>query len=217
MKSNQDLQKDVQDAIKWEPLLNAAEIGVTAKDGVVTLTGTVNSYAKKLEAENAAKNVSGVKAVAEKIVIRYSDLDGKTDTEIANEVLKAWKWKWEVPEGKIKVKVENGWVTLEGDLEWNYQREAAKDAIRNLSGVLGINSNIKIKSETHDAIQKEDIERALGRNSSISDLDIQVDVAGNSVTLTGIVNSFYAKDEAEQIAWNAPGVFMVDNELVIEY
>ena len=217
MKTNQDLQKDVQDAIKWEPLLNAAEIGVTAKDGVITLTGTVDSYAKKLEAEDAAKNVSGVKAVAEEIVIKYSDLGGKTDTDIANEVIKAWKWRWEVPEDKIKVKVENGWVTLEGELEWNYQRETAKDAIKYLSGVLGVNNNIKIKSETHDAIQKEDIECALARNASISDLDIQVDVAGNNVVLTGTVNSFYAKDEAEQIAWNAPGVYTVDNELVIEY
>ena len=217
MKTNQDLQKDVQDAIKWEPLLNAAEIGVTAKDGVITLTGTVDSYAKKLEAEDAAKNVSGVKAVAEEIVIKYSGLGGKTDTDIANEVLNAWKWRWEVPEGKIKLKVEHGWVTLEGDLEWNYQRETAKHAIRNLSGVMGVSNNIKIKSETHDTIQKEDIECALSRNSSIDDLDIQVDVAGNNVTLTGTVNSFYAKDEAEQIAWNAPGVFSVDNDLVIEY
>ena len=217
MKTNQDLQKDVQDAIKWEPLLNAAEIGVTAKDGVITLTGTVDSYAKKLEAEDAAKNVSGVKAVAEEIVIKYSDLGGKTDTDIANEVIKAWKWRWEVPEEKIKVKVEHGWVTLDGELEWNYQRETAKDAIRYLSGVMGVNNNIKIKSETHDTIEKADIEGALERNSSIDASDIQVDVAGNNVTLTGTVDSFYAKDEAEQIAWNAHGVFTVDNELVIEY
>ena len=217
MKTNQDLQKDVQDAIKWEPLLNAAEIGVTAKDGVITLTGTVTSYGKKLEAENAAKNVAGVKAVAEEIVIKYGNYGKKSDTEIANEVLNAWKWNWEVPEDKIKVKVENGLVTLEGELEWNYQREAAKKAIKNLSGVMGVTNNIKIKSETHDAIEKRDIECALERNSSIDELGIQVDVAGNNVTLTGTVNSFYAKDEAEQIAWNAPGVCTVDNELAIEY
>ncbi len=217
MKTNQELQKDVQDAIKWEPLLNAAEIGVTAKDGVITLTGTVDSYAKKLEVENAAKNVLGVKAFAEEIIIKYSDLGEKTDTEIANDVLKTWKWKWEIPDGKIKLKVEHGWVTLEGELEWNYQREAAKEVIKNLTGVMGVNNNIKIKSETHDAIQKEDIEGALARNSSIDDSDIQVDVAGNNVTLTGTVDSYYAKDEAEQIAWNAPGVWTVDNELFIDY
>jgi osmotically-inducible protein OsmY len=217
MKTNQELQKDVQDAIRWEPLLNAAEIGVTAKDGVITLTGTVDSYYKKVEAETAAKNVAGVKAVAEEIVIKYGDYGKKNDTEIANEVLNAWKWNWEVPEEKIKVKVENGWVTLEGELQWNYQREAAKKAINNLSGVLGVTNNIKIKSETHDAIEKKAIECALQRNSSIDDLDIQVDVVGNNVTLSGTVDSFYAKDEAEQIAWNAPGVWTVDNELVIEY
>ncbi|MES2267514.1 MAG: BON domain-containing protein [Bacteroidota bacterium] len=217
MKTNQELQKDVQDAIRWEPLLNAAEIGVTAKDGVVTLTGTVDSYYKKVEAETAAKNVAGVKAVAEEIVIKYGDYGKKSDTEIANEVLKAWKWNWEVPEEKIKVKVENGWVTLEGELQWNYQREAAKKAINTLAGVLGVSNNIKIKSETHDAIEKKDIEGALERNSSIDDLGINVDVKGSNVKLTGTVNSFYAKDEAEQIAWNAPGVWTVDNELVIEY
>ena len=217
MKTNQDLQKDVQDAIKWEPLLNAAEIGVTAKDGVITLTGTVDSYSKKLEAEEAAKNVSGVKAVAEEITIKYGDFGKKNDAEISHEVLNAWKWNWEVPEEKIKVKVENGWVTLEGELEWNYQREAAKNAIKSISGVMGVSNNIKIKSESHDAVEKRDIQCALERNSSIDELGIQVDVAGNNVTLTGTVNSFYAKDEAEQIAWNAPGVWTVDNELVIEY
>lgn len=217
MKTNQNLQKDVQDAIKWEPLLNAAEIGVTVKDGVVTLTGTVDSYSKKLEAEQAAKNVAGVKAVAEEIAIQFGDFGKKSDTEIATDVLNAWKWNWEIPEGKIKVKVEKGWVTLEGELEWNYQREAAKKAIKNLAGVMGVVSNIKIKSDTHDSIEKAAIECALERNSSIDDLDIEVDVEGNNVTLKGTVNSFYAKDEAEQIAWNAPGVWTVDNELVIEY
>ncbi len=217
MKTNQDLQKDVQDALKWEPLLNAAEIGVTVKDGVITLTGTVDSYAKKLEAEDAAKNVAGVKVVAEEIVIKYGNTGSRTDTEIATEILNAWKWNWEVPADKIKAKVEHGWVTLDGELEWNYQRVAAKTAIKNIAGVLDVNNNIKIKSETHDLIEKQDIEFALQRNSSIDDLDIHVDVAGNNVTLKGSVNSYYAKDEAEQIAWNAPGVWTVDNELVIEY
>ena len=217
MKTNQDLQKDVQDAIKWEPLLNAAEIGVTAKDGVITLTGTVDSYAKKIEAEDAAKNVSGVKAVAQEIAINYGGYGKKTDTEISNEVLKAWKWNWQIPEDKIMVKVESGWVTLEGELEWNYQREAAKTAIKNLTGVMGVTNMIKIKSDTHDAIEKAAIVGALERNSSIDDMGINVNVEGNNVTLKGTVNSFYAKDEAEQIAWNAPGVWTVDNELVINY
>ena len=217
MKTNQELQKDVQDAIKWEPLLNAAEIGVTAKDGVITLTGTVDSYSKKIEAENAAKNVSGVRALAEEIHIKYGDFGKKSDTDIAKEVLSAWKWNWEVPDQKIKVKVESGVVTLDGELEWNYQREAAKKAIKNIAGIIDIISNIKIKSENHDVIERKAIENALERNSSIDDLGITVDVNENYVTLKGTVNSFYARDEAEQIAWNAPGVWNVDNKLVIEY
>ena len=217
MKNNEELQKDVQNAIKWEPLLNAAEIGVTAKDGVVTLTGTVDGYIKKIEAENAAKNVSGVKAVVEKIEINFGGYGKKNDNEIAKEVLNAYKWNWEVPEDKVKVKVENGWVTLEGQLEWNYQKEAAKKAVNTLDGVMGVTNNITIKSETHDEVEKKDIENALERNWSIDDTEIKVKVSGNTVTLNGTVESFYQKDEAERIAWNAPGVWNVDNELVIEY
>ena len=149
MKSNADLQKDVQDAIKWEPLLNAAEIGVTVKDGVVTLTGTVDSYSKKSEAETAAKNVAEVKAVVEKIEIKFSNSWArKDDNQVANEIVNAYKLNWQVPDEKVKVKVEDGWVTLEGELKWNYQREAAKDAVKNLLGVTGVSNNITIKSET---------------------------------------------------------------------
>src|ERR1700733_3546912 len=122
MKNNAELQKDVQDAIKWEPLLNAAEIGVTVKDGVVTLTGVVDSYSKKFEAEDAAKNVAGVKAVVEKIEIKFAgNIGRKDDNEIASEILNAYKWNWEVPDNKVKVKVEDGWVVLEGELQYNYQ------------------------------------------------------------------------------------------------
>jgi len=217
MKNNEELQRDVQNAIKWEPLLHAAEIGVTAKDGVITLTGTVDGYIKKVEAENAAKNVSGVKAVVEKIEINFGGYGKKNDNEIAKEVLNAYKFNWEVPEDRVKVKVENGWVTLEGQLEWNYQKEAAKKAVNTLDGVIGVTNNITIKSETHDDVEKSDIENALERNWSIDDQDISVKVSGNKVTLNGTVESFYQKDEAERIAWNAPGVWSVDNELVIEY
>jgi osmotically-inducible protein OsmY len=217
MKTNEELQKDVQNAIKWEPLLNAAEIGVTVKDGVVTLTGTVNNYAKKREAENAAKSVAGVKVVAEDIQISFGSLSKKSDTEIAHEVLNAWKWNWEVPEEKIKVKVENGWVTLEGQLEWNYQKEAACKSVEHLMGVTGVANNITIKSETHDAVEKAAIEDALIRSWSIDYDDINVKVIGNNVTLTGVVDSIYQKEEAGRIAWNAPGVNCVDNELFVDF
>jgi osmotically-inducible protein OsmY len=217
MKTNEDLQKDVQEAIKWEPLLNAAEIGVTAKDGIVTLSGIVDSYSKKLEAESATKSVTGVKAVVEKIEIKFGGSWNKNDNEIATEVLNSFKFNWEVPKDKVKVNVENGWVTLEGELEWNYQKEAAKKAISALMGVKGVSNNITIKSDTRDAIEKDDIEYALERNSSTDDEGISVKVSGNKVTLNGTVHSFYQRDEAERIAWNAPGVWNVDNQLVIEY
>jgi osmotically-inducible protein OsmY len=218
MKTNAELQKDVQDAIKWEPLLNAAEIGVTVKDGVVTLTGTVDSYTKKIEAEAAAKSVAGVKAVVEKIEIKFSsNWAKKDDNEIATEVINALKWNWQVPSDKLKVKVEKGWVTLEGELQWNYQKDAAKDVVKNLLGVQGVSNNITIKSDTLDQVEKKDIENALKRNWSINDKDIKVKVSNHKVTLTGSVNSWYDKDEAARIAWNAPGVWNVDNELVVDY
>lgn len=218
MNTNESLQKDVQDAIKWEPLLHAAEIGVTVKDGVVTLTGTVDNYGKKTEAETAAKNVKGVKAIIQKIEIKYSSSwDEKSDLDIANDVISALRWDWNVPKDTIKVKVENGWVTLDGDLIWNYQREAAKNIIKNLEGVKGIYNNIKIKSDNTDTIEKAAIEKALSRNWSINDSGIEVKVKANEVTLTGAVASYYQKDEAEKIAWKAPGVWSVNNELTVGY
>lgn len=213
MKNNAELQKDVQDAIKWEPLLNTAEIDVTVKDGVVTLTGTVDSYSKKSEAEDTVKNVAGVKSIIEKIEIKFSsDWVKKDDNEIATEVENALKWT-----DKVNVKVEKGWVTLEGELERNYQKEAAKNAVKNLLGVTGVINNIKIKSETQGEIERKDIESALRRNWSIRAKDIEVKVLGHKVTLNGTVNSWYQKDEAARIAWNAPGVWTVDNELVVKY
>jgi len=217
MKSNEVLQKEVQDAIKWEPLLNAAEIGVTVKDGVVSLTGTVDSYYKKSEAEDAAKKVAGVKAVVEKIEINSGDTGKTSDSDIATEVLNAFKWNWEIPGDKVKVKVEDGWVTLEGNLNWNYQREAAKKTAGKCTGVKGVTNNIRIESEKKGEIEKKDIINALGRSWSMKDQDIEVNVSGHKVTLNGEVDSLYQKDEAGRIAWKSPGVWNLDNELKIDY
>ena len=217
MKNNADLQTDVQNAIKWEPLLNAAEIGVTVKDGVVSLTGFVDSYAKKMEAENAAKKVIGVKALVENIEVKFSNSWSKTDLEIATEVLNALRANWSVPDAKVTVKVENGWVTLDGELHWNYQRESAKSAVNFLAGVKGVSNNIKIKSETHDAIEQKDVENALGRSWSLDDSGISVSVSGTTVTLSGTVNSWYQKEEAGRIAWKTPGIWHVKNELEVDY
>lgn len=217
MKTNENLQRDVQNAIKWEPLLNAAEIGVTAKDGVVSLTGVVDSYAKKVEAENAAKKVIGVKALVEKIEVKFPSSWTKTNAEIANEVLAGLKSNWSVPKDKVTVKVEDGWVTLEGELPWNYQKEAAKNAVHFLSGVKGVTNNIKIKSESHDKIEQVDVENAIGRSWSVDDSDINVSVSGTTVTLSGTVSSWYQKEEAARIAWNTPGIWHVKNELAVDY
>jgi osmotically-inducible protein OsmY len=217
MKSNQVLQSDVQDAIKWEPLLHAAEIGVTAQDGVVSLTGVVDSYAKKLEAETAAKKVIGVKALIENIEVKFPSSWTKTNLEVANAVLAALNSNWSVPKDKVTVKVEDGWVTLEGQLPWDFQREAAKSAVNFLSGVKGVTNNIKIKSESHNAIEQKEVEDAIGRSWSVDDSDINVSVSGSTVTLSGTVNSWYQKEEAGRIAWNTPGIWHVENELAVDY
>jgi osmotically-inducible protein OsmY len=215
--TNEALQKSVQDAIKWEPLLRAAEIGVTVQNGVVTLTGTVNSFSKKAEAEHAAKNVAGVKVVIEKIEIHFDDVGNKQDSEIANEALNAFKWNWAVPSELIKIKVEDGWVSLEGEVEWNYQKDAAKKAVSNIEGVKGVMNFIIVKSKSIDKIEKEDIENAFVRHWSLDDKAIHVNVLGNKVTLTGEVHSLYQKEEASRIAWNASGVSMVYNDLEINH
>jgi len=217
MKSNAELQKDVQDAILWQPLLNAAEIGVTAKDGIVSLTGVVDSYAKKTQAEDAAKNVGGVTALVEKIEVQYPSSYSKTNAEIATEVLTALRARWDVPNDKVKVKVEAGWVTLTGDLSWNIQREAAEDAIVSLMGVKGVTNNITIKSDSMESVEKAAIENALKRNWAFYENDIHVQVSGHTATLTGTVDSMYQKEQAGSIAWNAPGVWSVDNGLVVDW
>ena len=217
MKTNAELQQDVQDAIKWQPLLNAAEIGVTAKDGVVSLTGVVDSYAKKTEAEDAASNVGGVTALVEKIEVKYPSSYSKTNAEIATEVVKALSTRWDLPKDKVKVKVEAGWVTLTGQLGWNYQKEAAEEAIEGLMGVTGVTNNITIKSESMESLEKAAIEDALKRSWAFYDNTIRVQVSGHKATLSGTVDSLYQRNEASSIAWKAPGVWAVDNELVVDW
>ena len=217
MKSNEELQKDVLEAINWEPTLNAAEIGVIVKDGVVTLTGMVDSYAKKGEAENAAKSVTGVKVVVEKIDVKLDKgFDKKDDNEIASDLIEAVKWNRQIPKEKIRAKVEEGWVTLEGEVEWNYQREAAYDIAKYQHGVKGVTNNITIMMN-RDQVEKEAIERAFRRNLFLDDTNITVSVLDNNVTLKGVVPTWFQKDKAEKIAWKAHGVQNIKNQLKVEY
>lgn len=217
MKTNEELQKDVQDAIKWEPLLHAAEIGVIAKDGIVTLTGIVDDYYKKTEAENAAKKVGGVKAVVEKIEIQDAHHFVKNDTDIATDLVQLFAENFFLPNNNITVKVENGWVTLEGQLGWNYQKELVGKSATALRGVKGVINNISVHSESKSAIERKHVENALARHWSINAKDISVSVSGTTVTLSGNVTSLYQKEEAARITWNTPGVALVKNELVVEY
>ncbi|MFN5310789.1 MAG: BON domain-containing protein [Candidatus Kapaibacterium sp.] len=215
MESNEKLQQDVQDAIKWEPLLHAAEIGVTAKNGIVSLTGVVDSYLKKMEAEDAAKRVKGVKALVENIEVKFPNIWTQTDEEVAEKILTAFKSNVLIPSGgDIKVKVENGWVSLEGELSWHYQKQAVQNSLHYLAGVRGITNNIRIKSESHNHPEKKGIEKALQR-SSIDDSNISVSVLGTTATLSGSVHSWYQHQEASRIAWNTPGIWHVVNQLTI--
>jgi osmotically-inducible protein OsmY len=217
MKTNEELQKDVQDAIKWQPLLSAAEIGVTAKNGVVTLSGIVNSFTKKIEAEKAAKSVIGVRAVVEDVHVKISSSLQKNDEDLAKEILSSMTWDWSVPNDKVQVKVEDGWVTIDGSVEWNYQKEAARSCAANLIGVKGVTNNVLVKTFSKDKIEQDAIESALSRSWVVDDQNIQVRVNGNKVVLKGAVESLFEKDEAARLAWNAPGVNEVDNELAVIY
>jgi osmotically-inducible protein OsmY len=214
MKTNQDLQEDVQNALRWEPLLQTAEIGVAAQDGIITLTGMVDSYAKKSEAEDAAQKVAGVKVVIEQIEVFLSN-EMQTDQEIAQGILNALAASW-IPAEKLKIKVEHGVVTLEGTLHWNFQKQAAKKSIKNITGITKIKNLIIIRAETHDEVEKKHLEDALRLNWSMDQQDVRVKVDGKTVTLNGVVNSYYQKEEAERMAWQAPGVNVVVNELAID-
>lgn len=216
MKLDSEIQSDVMNELHWEPLLNASEIGVAVKNGIVTLFGTVDTFSKKIAAEEAAKRVSGVKAVAEDITVRLVERGKKTDTDLAQGVLNALKWHTSVPDEKLKVKVENGWVTLEGDVEWSFQRTAAKSAVENLSGVVGITNNIKILSSVKSVDVRNKIVSAFHRSATVDAEKITVIADDSKVTLIGKVRSFAEKRDAENAAWDAPGVNKVDNKLEID-
>lgn len=218
MKSNEVLQKEIQDAIKWEPKLHAAEIGVVVQDGIVTLSGSVNNYSKKMQAEEAAKNIKGVKAVVEKIEVKFeTDWAKNDDSDIAKEIVNTYRWNWQLPKGMIHVKVENGWVTLDGETNWNYQREEAKNCIKNLNGIKGVNNHIKIKLELESKLEKTKIEAAIHRNLFLTNEHVAVAVMDHRVTLTGTVSTWYQKEEAARMAWSAPGVWSVENDLQLFY
>ena len=217
MKTDSKIKLDVQDELAWEPSIDETKIGVAVDDGVVTLSGELDSYTKKLAAEKAAKRVQGVKAVAEDIVVKYGSSLEKTDTEIAKAALNALKWHSSVPDNTIMVKVENGWIYLSGEIKWEYQKNSAKNAIKDLVGVKGVINNIAIKQDVKPIEVKKKIEEAFERSAEIDARGIIVSTQGHTVTLTGKVHSIKEKEDAEKAAYNSPGVFEVKNNLRVQY
>lgn len=216
MKTDAEIQRDVMAELKWEPSLNGAEIGASVKQGVVMLSGVIDSYYKKVMAEKAAKRVAGVKAVAEEITVKVPGSKTVTDMDIAQAVLNALKWNSTVDETKIKVQVENGEVTLEGDAEWNFQKVSAYKAVESLNGVCAIINNIRVKNKVVGRDVEQQITKAFQRNAGIDADKVRVEVQGDKVTLTGTVRSFAERQDAEKTAWASPGVMKVENKLVID-
>ena len=215
MKTDHQLQNDVMEELRWDPMLNASEIGVAVKNGVVTLSGYVDSYSKKLAAEKAAKRVKGVSAVAEDIEVRVGDDGQRNDTELAAAVLEALKWNTDVPHDRLKIKVENGWVTLEGTADWQYQKDAATRAVNNIIGIKGVSNLTSITPRVNTFIVEINIRKALQRSADVEAQNIAVEARGNKVILKGKARSWTERKEVERAAWSSPGVVEVEDELVI--
>jgi osmotically-inducible protein OsmY len=217
MKSDAKIQQDVMQELKWDPSVQHEHIGVAVSDGVVTLSGSVPTYIEKSAAEKATQRVTGVKAVAEKIEVKPLGSYMRDDTDIAKAVLAQFKWNVQVPESLVKVSVENGWVTLSGQVEWQYQRRAAEKAVRGLSGVTGLSNQISMKPVLQPKNIKQEIEDALKREAKREADGISVVVDGSTVTLSGDVHSLTELREAKWAAWCAPGVATVHSNLHVTH
>jgi len=215
MKTDTRLQKDVMEELMWDPRIGRSEVGVAVKDGVVTLSGEVASYPKKESAIKAAERVAGVRVVADELRVKFTDGIGKTDMEVAHAVADSLRWDIEVPDDQIKARVDNGWVWLDGEVEFEYERSAAERAVRYLIGVTGVTNNIRIKKTVWAPEVKVRIENALKRNASLDAENITVIANNGQVTLRGKVHSWSARSDAESAAWAAPGVVSVKDELAV--
>lgn len=216
MKTDAQLQIDVVEELRWDPSVRDAEIGVSAKDGVITLSGVVESYAEKHAATRAAQRVAGVRGIAEDLIVRLSPEYKRSDTDLAHAVVSSLRWDTQVPHLRIKATVENGWVTLAGDVEWQFQKDAAMRAVRHLTGVVGVSNNLVVKPKTVSTFAvSENIKAALRRLADREAERITIDAADGRVTLEGHVSSFGGRLEAERAAWSAPGVSKVEDRITV--
>jgi osmotically-inducible protein OsmY len=213
---DQALKQRVLDELAWQPGFDDAHIGVMVRCGVVTLTGHVGSYAEKCVAERAAGRVTGVRAIAEELEIRYASGIGQNDEDIARKALDVMSWDLSVPKDRVKIKIERGWVTLRGDVDWRFQRQAAEADIRNLFGVMGVSNAIEIKPKVRVSDVERQIRAAFRRNAEFDAENIVVTADGRTVTLTGQVGSYYGRTLASETAWSAPGVTEVHELLTVD-
>ncbi len=217
MKTDSQLQTDVSDELQWQPGVNAAHIGVAANRNTVTLTGQVAHYAEKAAAEKAAKGVYGVKAVANDITVEIPGTATRTDQDIAQAAINAMNWDFEIPKDAITVVVKNGWVTLEGKVDWQYQKDAAKRCVQYLMGVSAVSNDITINTKINTTDVKSRIEDSFRRNADVDARRITVSSQGGTVTLSGNVSSWSERSEAITAAWAAPGVSSANDQLAVTF
>jgi osmotically-inducible protein OsmY len=215
MRSDSDIKRDVENELRWDPSVDATDIAVAVKNGVVTLTGFVRNYMDKFEAEAAAKRVAGVVGLANDIEVGLSRADQRPDPEIARDAVAAIKSRLPLSSEHIKVVVDKGWVTLEGQVEWNYQRDEAERAVRRINGVKGVINSIGLEPRARPSEIKQKIEEAFRRSAEVEASRITVEANGSDVVLRGAVRSWAERQEAERAAWAAPGVRKVDNRITI--